>query len=99
MIKLKAINSYQNLLAVGCYGNIDCEYETLIYGKNDNIILKNDQRFISFLTKDLSNSFQFEVTNPSVHTVSFTVYTFTGDTRVDFTGGFHEEYLLKPVYF
>ena len=92
------INSYQNLLAVGCYGNIDCEYETLIYGKNDNIILKNDQRFISFLTKDLSNSFQFEVTNPSVHTVSFTVYTFTGDTRVDFTGGFHEEYLLKPVY-
>ena len=91
------LSYYQNLLAIGCYGDIDCEYETLIYGQNDGIILKNSQRFVTFLQKGLTNVFQFEITDPSIHTVIFAVYTFTGNTKVE-SNTLYVSNLLRPVY-
>ena len=77
------INSNQNLLGVYCKGNDDCEYETLIFGKDDEIYLKSDQRLSFHLQNGFTHKYKIEISNPQVHTIIFNVITFSGDNIID----------------
>ena len=59
--------------------------------------IKKCQRFVTFLQKRLTNVFEFEIINPSIQTVIFTVYTFTGNTKVE-TNTLYIANSLRPVY-
>ena len=81
--KKNNINSTQNLLGVYCKGNEDCEYETLIFGKEDVITLKNDQRLSFHLQKGIIHKYKIEISNEYVHTIIFNVLTYSGDNIID----------------
>ena len=81
--KKSIISSNQNLLGVYCKGNEDCEYETLIFGKEDEIHLKNDQRLSFHLQEGNIHKFKIEISNQNVDTIIFNVLTFSGDTIID----------------
>ena len=93
--QIKITSNKQNLYAVACFGDEECEYESLISSFNGDIILKADERFINYLNKDGYYDFNYNNTDEKVTSLIFTVYTFSGDINVRCL---EYEYLKKPVY-
>ncbi len=67
------INPNQDLLFVSCDEKEDCEFETLILGKEDNIYLKSNQRIAYVIPNGMQNNYIFNITNKNVNNVTFSV--------------------------
>ena len=95
----RKITSYkQTLYAAACYGEEECEYESLISSFNSDIILKPNERFINFLKKDDFHTFKYNNTDEKVTSIIISVYTFSGDINIINNKEGEEDYLTKPVY-
>ena len=96
-VGIEIINPNQDLLFVSCDENEDCEFETLIFGKEDNIYLKSNQRIAYVVPNGMKNNYIFNITDKNVNNVTFSVYTFTGDNKVQSMSS-KENYLNTYFY-
>ncbi len=88
----------QNLYAVACYGEEECEYESIISSFNNDIILKPNERIINFIKKGEYHTFKYNNTDVKVTSLIFSVYTFSGDLNVINNREESEDIYTKPVY-
>ncbi len=91
------INPNQDLLFVSCDETEDWEFETLIFGKEDNIYLKNNQRIVYVIPNGMQNNYIFNITDKNDNNVIFTLYTFNGDNKLQSISS-KENYLNTYFY-